>query len=180
MFFSIAQSGYNSDMSKTLAKQMQKEIVNELKKYPLGKTDFNLANYLGTQNELYTLSVANERAIARDFVNRHKGITPEQFLELLNGLYSGKSFNERTFGTKLIMYKKAYKFLYTPERIFDWLGNLSGWGEIDSLCQSTFTAEDLLGDWSSWSKVLDKMSRDRNISRRRASLVLLTMRRLTM
>jgi len=64
--------------------------------------------------------------------------------------------------------------VFTSQQAFDWLGGLSGWCEVDSLCQSTFTAQDLLGDWRSWGKIIDKMSRDTNISRRRASLVLLT------
>jgi 3-methyladenine DNA glycosylase AlkD len=44
---------------------------------------------------------------------------------------------------------------------------------VDSLCQSTFTAQDLLIDWGNWGKMLTKLSVGKNISRRRASLVLL-------
>lgn len=157
-----------------LVEQLQKGIVNDFKRYDSGKsTHFNLSTYLGTQNKLYHLSNAQERQIAKDFLSRHRDITQEVFLELLDALYTGVSFNERTFGTKLLAYKKQFKALFTPQRVYDWLGGLSGWCEVDSLCQSTFTAEDLMGDWESWSKMLTKLSIDRNISRRRASLVLL-------
>jgi 3-methyladenine DNA glycosylase AlkD len=155
-------------------KQLQKEIVDEFNRLDVAETGhFNLSTYLGTQNKLYHLKNEQERKLAKEFVNRHKDISDGQFLELLNGLYVGESFNERTFGTKLLNYKKGLRRLYTPEQVFSWLSGLSGWCEVDSLCQSTFSATDLLGDWPRWNKTLDKMSRDKNISRRRASLVLL-------
>ncbi len=153
---------------------MHKELVDEFKRYDSGESGhISLSNYLGTQNKLYHLKSAQGKQIAKDFMGRHKDIAEEQFLELLNMLYRGDSFNERTFGTTLLTYKKAYKSLFTPQRTFDWLAGLSGWCEVDSLCQSTFSAQDLLSDWGSWSKMLVKLSRDKNISRRRASLVLL-------
>ena len=153
---------------------MQKEIIDELRRYDAGKPGhFHLPSYLGTRNKLYYLKNAQERKIAKDFLSRHKDITEEQFLELLNALYTGESFNERRFGTTLLEYKKVFKSVFTPQRVFDWLGGLSGWCEVDSLCQSTFAAQDLLADWENWRKTIDKMSRDKNISRRRASLVLL-------
>jgi 3-methyladenine DNA glycosylase AlkD len=162
--------GYNIAVT-TL--QMQKEIVAEFKRYDVGESRFNLSKYLGTQNKLYYLKSAQEKKIAKEFLSRHKDINEEQFLELLDALYAGESFNERTFGTKLLEYKKSFKPVFTPQRIFNWLGGLSGWCEVDSLCQSSFTSADLLSDWASWEKTIDGMSRDANISRRRASLVLL-------
>lgn len=154
--------------------KLQKEIVAEFKRYDAGKSHFDLPSYLGTHNKLYHLKNAQERDIAKGIISRHKDITPEDFLKLLNVLYVGKSYNERTIGTKLLQYKKSYKYLFTPQRVFGWLSGLSGWSEVDALCQSTFAWQDLLSDWGSWNRIIDKMSRDGNISRRRASLVLLT------
>jgi 3-methyladenine DNA glycosylase AlkD len=153
---------------------MHKEIISEFKQYDSGKSHFDLPSYLGTPNKLYYTKNAQERKIAKDFLARHKDMSEIEFLGLLNGLYAGESFNERTFGTKLLSYKRAFKHIFTPQQVFDWLGNLSGWCEVDSLCQSTFTAQDLLADWVSWRKMINSMSRDKNVSRRRASLVLLT------
>ena len=154
--------------------QLHKEIVTEFKHYDAGESRFNLSSYLGTQNKLYHLTSAQENTIAKEFLCRHKDLTPEQFLGLLNLLYEGQSFNERTFGTRLLSYKKSFKPVFTPQRIFDWLDGLSGWCEVDSLCQCSFTAQDLLGNWENWSETINAMSRDADISRRRASLVLLT------
>lgn len=152
---------------------MQKEIVNEFGRYNSGKSKLNLQSYLGTRNKIYYLKNAQERKIAKDFLGARKDITEKDFLALLDELYTGESINEKTFGTKLLLYKKSFAHLFTSGYVYKWLGALSGWCEVDSLCQSTFTASDLLKDWESWSKMLEKMSKDKNISRRRASLVLL-------
>jgi len=160
-------------MQSNAIQKLHKEIVAEFKRCDAGKSRFNLSGYLGTQNKLYHLKSAQQNSIAKDFLNRHKDISEEQFLELLTALYTGESFNERTFGTRLLEYKRAFKPLFTPSRVFGWLGGLAGWCEVDSLCQTTFMARDLLGDWKNWEKTIEKMSRDKNISRRRASLVLL-------
>lgn len=154
--------------------KIHQELIAEFGRLGVVKSGyFNMPTYLGTQNKLYHLTNAKENQIAKDFLGRHKDITNEQFLDLLNALYTGESFNERTFGTKLLASKREFRPLFTPERVNGWLGGLAGWCEVDSLCQSTFTAQDLLDDWGSWGKMLTKLSGDKNISRRRASLVLL-------
>ncbi|MBU1104944.1 MAG: DNA alkylation repair protein [Patescibacteria group bacterium] len=154
--------------------KLQKEIIEEFKRLDRGSSKFDLPKYLGTDNKFYHLKTAVQKQIAKEFVKKHPNITKEEFLELLNALNVGESSNERTFGTTLISRKKEFKDLFTPKRVFEWLANLSGWCEVDSLCQSTFGARDLLEDWVNWEKTITKMARDKNISRRRASLVLLT------
>ena len=52
--------------------------------------------------------------------------------------------------------------------------HLQGWAEVDTLCQSPFTSEDILSDWKTWKKALIEFSVSDNISKKRASLVLLT------
>ena len=51
---------------------------------------------------------------------------------------------------------------------------LEGWAEVDSTCQSVFTAKDLLADWASWQALLESLALDDNINKQRAGLVLLT------
>ena len=48
------------------------------------------------------------------------------------------------------------------------------WAENDVLCQSNFTAENILNRWSDWKKWLKEFNKSPNINKRRASLVLLT------
>ena len=71
----------------------------------------------------------------------------------------------------------SYSIHYTKlyENLLDhWLSFVCGWAETDVLCQSPFTAEDLLSRWDSWHQLLSKLSQDENVHKRRASLVLLT------
>ena len=59
-------------------------------------------------------------------------------------------------------------------RLDSWLGELEGWAEVDSTCQTVFSAADLLADWHGWEALLEALSLDDNVNKRRASLVLLT------
>ncbi len=47
------------------------------------------------------------------------------------------------------------------------------WCEVDSLCQSTFIADEVLKRWKEWGKLLKRFVKSENISKRRASIVLL-------
>ena len=62
----------------------------------------------------------------------------------------------------------------TPQDVDRWLGELTGWAEVDTLCQNLFTGEGMLADWPAWRGLFEGLSRDGNINKRRASLVLLT------
>jgi 3-methyladenine DNA glycosylase AlkD len=55
-----------------------------------------------------------------------------------------------------------------------WLDGLSGWAEIDSLCASVFAADQVSESWPAWRSLIERLSLDPNINRRRAALVLLT------
>ena len=61
-----------------------------------------------------------------------------------------------------------------PQKLNYWLNFTHGWAEGDVLCQSNFTPEEILSDWKTWEKLLIKFSKDKNVQKRRASVVLLT------
>ena len=61
-----------------------------------------------------------------------------------------------------------------PKILDKWLDDRVGWVEVDSLCQSTFGAEEMLEKWSQWEKLIKGLNKSSNINKRRASLVLLT------
>jgi 3-methyladenine DNA glycosylase AlkD len=48
-----------------------------------------------------------------------------------------------------------------------------GWAEIDSVCTGSYTTTEIPGDWKRWKKLLTHFSKSANISKRRASLVML-------
>lgn len=47
-------------------------------------------------------------------------------------------------------------------------------GETDSICQSKFSAPEVFRKWKEWRELLTKLASDKNVHKRRASLVLLT------
>jgi 3-methyladenine DNA glycosylase AlkD len=91
-------------------------------------------------------------------------------IDLINSLYqNGKSFDEFVIAANLAGRVKDIDL----KSIDKWLNYTVGWAEVDSLCQSNFTADKVLPIWPSWKKLLTALSIDKNINKRRASLVLL-------
>jgi 3-methyladenine DNA glycosylase AlkD len=87
---------------------------------------------------------------------------------------TGATYEEQTLGGELIRMRPDVRRMVTPEMLGSWLDHPVGWAEVDSLCQSTFPAEQLLADWPAWSGLIEGLSLSPNINRRRASLVLPT------
>jgi len=155
------------------AETLCKEIVGEFKKLDTGYGRFNLPKYLGTTRKVYAIKTAVLVKFTKDFLKKYPNLENGEFLDLLNLLYNGESFNERIFGNFLISCKKEYAKFLTPERVYKWLYSLVGWCEIDCLCSSHVSAELMLNAWENWEKTIKKMAVSKNISLRRGSLVLL-------
>ena len=156
------------------------EILRELKNHSSSLTvdkpnykDFTL-KYLGSPRKSYNLKTATARKIARKFKCSHRDLTVTEFGELLDSLYQGDSFDERTFGKFLLILYPKLRAQIPPQKLDTWLNYLSGWCEVDSLCQSLFKFEEMSKNWSAWEKLLLKFNKNKNVSKRRASLVLLT------
>lgn len=150
------------------------EILKDLgKEARLPENNFDVAAYLGHDDFSYYVRTPVKRKIAKDFLKRHPDLSSGQFLELLNSLYSGKSHDEKSIAGLLLEYGSAKRASIKPQDINEWLSHLHGWGQIDSLCQSLWLGEELLPDFPKWEKFLIKLSKDKNINKRRASLVLL-------
>ena len=133
----------------------------------------NINRYLGTPNKIYSVPSTICKKILDNFKKDNKEIPENEFYELLDSLDSGKSFEEKAFVGGLLIRYKEYRANIDLKYLDKWLTNRVGWCEIDSLCQSTFTAEEILDRWSEWEKLLRKFAVSQNISKRRASLVLL-------
>ena len=137
-----------------------------------GFKNFTLS-YLGSPRPSYSLNSATQKKIADKFIKRHKDLAFNEYLKLLDNLYTGKSFDERTFGKHLLLRYPKLRVQIEPKKLDQWLSNLAGWCEIDSLCQNIFKFEEINKNWAAWRKLLLKFNGDSNVSKRRASLVLL-------
>jgi len=138
------------------------------------KLGFDVAKYLGSPSEYLNLSTGEYKKVIGEWAKDHKEISIKEFLDLLHSLNDGQTFQEKaTVGELLLDFPKFRKQL-DPNELDSWLENRKGWCEIDVLCQSCFDAEDILEQWEKWEKLLKEFRDSPNISKRRASLVLLT------
>lgn len=138
------------------------------------KTTLHPENYSGSNHISYNLITADSRKIAKDWVNKYHDISLEELVETLNVLSEGQSSDEKMMIGKILGYLPKRRREIDPKFMDHWLDDLVGWSEVDSLCQSNLTDKDLLANWEKWEQILKKFSKDQNISKRRASLVLLT------
>jgi 3-methyladenine DNA glycosylase AlkD len=130
-------------------------------------------HYGGNNHQSYGLSSAQLLKIIRDIVPSSK-MTPEGVKKSVLSLYKGESSTEKYAGSRILQLYKEVRELVTPDDVDKYLDYLHGWAEVDSLCQMVFDVEDMERSWASWKRLLNKLSKDRNINKRRASVVLLT------
>lgn len=149
--------------------------MEEIKKHALKASNSTwVAKYLGTNHIYYSLSNPVKREIAKSWAKNHKDVSVREFIYLLNSLYKGESYDEKAVASYLLFYLPSLRQKLDVSLLDKWLDGLAGWAEVDSLCQSNYSSLDLLSDWDSWKSLLSKFSKDKNISKKRASLVLLT------
>ncbi len=131
-------------------------------------------SYLSSGHHYYDVSVPVRRALAKAWLNENRSLPDSEFLAVLDSLYRGRSHEEKTLASILLAYHRAARQAVGTKQLGEWLDHLVGWAEIDSLCQSAFTAEEILGSWRDWERFIRSLSRHKNINKRRAALVFLT------
>lgn len=157
--------------------QYHDEFIALLRKYSGMGTKYQAERekrYIGSTKHSYTISSPVKKQLVKGWIKQHPSLSFSEYLDLLNALYLGTSHDEISLGGKLLEYIPTLRKQLKPEHLDAWLGITEGWAEVDSICQSNFTAEELLANWSAWKKLICQCSMSKNIHKRRASLVLLT------
>lgn len=129
--------------------------------------------YCGTPRGILDIKTADRRKLINSWCKKHTDISNEQFLDLLVSLYSGELYDERVLTADLLRFYSDFRKKLPLNLFGKWLLRLEGWAEIDSTCQSSFSASEVLERWSEWQSFLTKLSESKSVSQRRASLVLL-------
>lgn len=161
----------------TKANKHYLQILREIRKNAgkeTGKQKEWLKKYMGTKKKFYSIRSETKDRIIKNWIKDHKDISLEEYEALLGLLYKGKSHEEFCSASRLLEYMPKLSQQININRLDEWLENAQGWGEVDSICQSNFSSKELLADWRNWKRLILKFSKDRNIHKRRASLVLLT------
>lgn len=149
-------------------------LISELKKLePKIKKIHYGDSYTGSDHFYYGVSVPKRRLLLKNWLKGNKKLSSQEIIELADFLFKGKSHEEKTMGGYLLSYSPKARDGVSLAMLNSWLDELNGWAEIDSLCQNIWQADELLSEWESWKKFLSKLSKDKNINKRRASLVLL-------
>ncbi len=130
--------------------------------------------YLGTNKIFHGFSSQEMVDLAKDLLQKNN-FNDQELIDLLNSLYqNGTTYTEIALAA--IILSKSSKLLqnFDPKNLDLWLNYTCGWAENDVLCQSNFSSEIVLNNWSNWQKILKDFNKSKNINKRRASLVLLT------
>lgn len=157
--------------------KIHQEILKKLEKYKDSgdkKTNEWVQHYLGSNKPSLGIASKEMQRLAKEVVAENS-FDEKTLVELLDSLYSkATTFAEIDMAARILGVVPKLRKNLEPKVLDYWLNFTHGWAEDDLLCQSSFTAEEVLGNWSKWEKLLIKFSNDENVNKRRASMVLLT------
>ena len=166
-----------SGTAGTMTNKYHLELMSEVKAHArqLSQSEKEkLQRYIGTNKIFYAMGADTQRKIIKEWTKKHPDITEPEYIELLSSLCQGDSVNETSLASGLLESLPKLRTNVKPQHLDAWLNRARGWAEVDSICQSKFTAAELLTNWKEWKSLLTKLASDDNIHKKRASLVLLT------
>ena len=155
---------------------IHQKILKEISQMKSVSTPENIAfgqKYIGTDKPYHGFTTKQITDLAKK-IFKENNLSSEEVIQLLNSLYqNGASYTEIVLGPMILSLSPQTLKNFDPQNLDSWLNYTHGWAEDDVLCQSIFTAENVLNNWSEWAKILKKFNQDSNVNKRRASLVLL-------
>ena len=131
-------------------------------------------SYSGSGHPFFNVSVPDLRRIGRTWLAGRRKADDSDLLAVVASLFLGEAYEEKVLAAVLLAANARMRRLGRAALADGWLGHLQGWAEIDSLCASVFGPDQMEADWPAWRDLIRRLSRDANINRRRAALVLLT------
>lgn len=154
---------------------LHQELLLQIKAHAGKGTSYSGSDsYFSSGHFYFSVSVPIKRKIAKEWVKIHKDISVSEFVSLLDSLFAGASYEEKTIAGLLLGYLPNQRKEINPNKLEEWLEYLQGWAEVDSLCQSNFTAEEMILNWTVWNQMIQRFVNSTSMSKKRASLVLLT------
>ena len=132
-----------------------------------------LDSYLGNDHPRYPINVPTLRLIAKEWSKSNRDLSANEFQKIIDSLIHGKSSTEKCMAGILLDVSTKEQRKFDPTCFDEWLDQLIGWAEIDSVCTGSYPTTEIPSNWKIWKNLLIKFSKSKNINKRRASLVLL-------
>lgn len=113
------------------------------------------------------------REIVKSWAAAHKNLTASEIAHVIENLITGESSTEKITGGILLDYVSKAQRDFDPSLFDGWLDHLEGWAEVDAVCTNKYTVTHILPNFKVWKPLLKQFSKNKNIHKRRASLVFL-------
>lgn len=133
-----------------------------------------LDSYLGNDHPRYPIDAPDLRKIAKEWMRQHREMSAKEFAAMLTSMIEGVSSTEKVMAGVLLDNATAEQRKFDPDLFDRWLDHLLGWAEVDSVCTGEYTIREIPPNWKKWGPLLTRLSKDKNINKRRASLVFFT------
>lgn len=154
--------------------KLHSQILNLIKENSGTPTQHTfLDSYLGNNHPRYPINVPTLRLIAKEWSKSNRQLSAKEFQKVIDSLIHGKSATEKKMAGILLDLSTKEQRKFDPICFEKWIDQLIGWAEIDSVCTGSYPASEIPANWETWSRLLTKFSKSKNINKRRASLVLL-------
>lgn len=152
-------------------KEEHRELIALLKKNGKDPDGFPTAKYLGTVHTVYNVTVPTLQRLVKDWAKTHQNISRDNLISFVDALFSGDSREEKKAASLLLGKFPKYFQTLEPFSLDRWLGELTGWEEVDSFCDEVDVW--LRQNPAKRVSLLKKWNKDKQIEKRRASLVVL-------
>ena len=150
------------------------KILKEIKAYAPAKVVMWVnKSYHRNDHKYYGLKVPQKRKIARSWAKENKEIDYYKFIDTVDSLTEGKSFDEKTIAAEIVHAFPAFRSQIIPRYLDTWLARFQGWAEVDALCYGFIKSKDLFVSWRLWEGWIRRFSKHFERQKRRASIVLL-------
>jgi 3-methyladenine DNA glycosylase AlkD len=153
--------------------QCQSELVDLLRANRLDRDHDFKVQYHRTPHTYYGWSVPQKRELVRKWLRDHHHLSYEDWEAWLTILYLGESYEEKTLAGHFLSASPTFRRQVPLSVVEKWLSQLQGWAEVDTTCQASFTAEEMLANWDEWKAKLWQWTVSKNVWLQRAGLVLL-------
>jgi len=152
-------------------KAIQKLIRDSAK--PCGGKEAEwVQRYLGTKRKYICLKSADRNIILRQAVADLKSQNVNDTIKTLDNLFNSDIFEDFNFAGKLLTRLPKVRSELKMDKLEKWINKSTGWAECDSICQSLFDGNEVLGSWNEFENAIKSFRKSKNIQLRRASLVL--------